>query len=233
MNRFDVDIGATHSLNAISDSLAYLRTVVHRQREEPDDGLIGMIIRSHGHEVSDEELAGLADGVLTGGFETTASMIALGALALLRDDGAFDGLRHHDDAVVPFVEEALRYLSVVQVAFPRFARHDTVVDGISIASGDMVVVSLAGANRDPSLTTAPESLDPARSPVSHLAFGHGIHRCVGAELARMELRVAYPELVRRFPRLRLAVDPQDLTFRRASIVYGLHRLPVWPYGDAG
>jgi cytochrome P450 len=233
MNRFDVDTGATRSLHAISDSLAYLRTVVDRQRADPGDGLIGMIIRDHGHEVSDEELAGLADGVLTGGFETTASMIALGALALLQNDEAFDRLRRDDLAVAPFVEEALRYLSVVQVAFPRFARRDMTVGGVHIAAGDMMVVSLAGANRDPALTTTPEYLDPTRTPVSHLAFGHGIHRCVGAELARMELRVAYRELVRRFPRLRLAVPVRELTFRRASIVYGLASLPVWPAGVQG
>jgi cytochrome P450 len=228
MSRFAVDTGAARSLGTISDSLAYLRTVVERERRKPGDGLLGMIIREHGNAVDDDELTGLADGVLTGGFETTASMIALGALVLLRDDHAFTLVAAYDDAVGPFVEEVLRYLSVVQVAFPRFARRDVVVAGTRIAAGDMVIVSLSGANRDPALGGGLESLDPTRSPLSHLAFGHGIHRCVGAELARMELRAAYPALVRRFPRMQLAVRTEQLDFHRASIVYGLARLPVYP-----
>jgi cytochrome P450 len=226
-NRFDVEGGASQSLGSISDSLTYLGSVVSGQRRDPGDGLLGMILREHGDEITDEELVGLADGVLTGGFETTAGMIALGVLALLCDKGAFSLLAIDDDAVAPFVEEVLRYLSVVQVAFPRFARRDVEVAGTRIAAGDMIVVSLSGANRDPVLGAALESMVATRAPVAHVAFGHGIHRCVGAELARMELRAAYPALVRRFPRLRLAVRPQDLAFRPSSIVYGLDRLPVW------
>jgi cytochrome P450 len=185
-----------------------------------------MIIRERGDEIGDEELAGLADGVLTGGFETTASMLSLGALVLLRDPVAAQRLRDDDAAVGLFVEEILRHLSVVQVAFPRFARRDLVIDGARIAEGDIVVVSLAAANRDPRLGAGLDSLDPTRDPVSHLAFGHGLHRCVGAELARLELRAAYPALVRRFPRLRLAVSSDQLRFRPASIVYGIESLPV-------
>lgn len=230
MNRFNVDTGMVGSLGAIGDSLTYMRAVVGQQRREPTDGLLGMIIREHGDEVTDEELAGLADGVLTGGFETTASMLALGALLLLRDDEAAARLRADDTAVRPFVEEALRYLSVVQVAFPRFARRDVVVAGVQIRAGDVVVVSLSGANRDPVLGGAVEQAVTERAPVSHLAFGYGFHRCVGAELARMELSVAYPALVRRFPRLRLAVPVEQLRFRPASIVYGLDALPVLVHG---
>jgi cytochrome P450 len=227
MARFDLFGGAAaHSIGAITESLAYLRDVVAGQRRHPGDGLLGMILREHGDEVDDEELAGLADGILTGGFETTASMLALGALVLLGDAEAFALIAHDDAAAGPFVEELLRHLTVVQVAFPRFARHDMVIDGISIAKGDVVVVSLSGANRDPVLGRGLEVVDPTREPVSHLAFGHGIHRCIGAELARMELRSAYPAMVRRFPEMRLAVPAEKLEFRRASIVYGLDRLPV-------
>ncbi len=124
-----------------------------------------------------------------------------------------------------FVEELLRYLTVVQVAFPRFAREDMTVGGVEIAKGDVVVVSLAGADRDPVLGTDLERVDPTRSATSHLAFGYGVHRCIGAELARMELRAAYPALVRRFPSMRLAAE-EDLNFRKVSIVYGVEALPV-------
>jgi cytochrome P450 len=226
MARFDVFAGATRPLDAIEESLAYLRRVVAAQRRDPGDGLLGMIIQEHGDDVDDEELAGLADGVLTGGFETTASMLALGALVLLQDPGAFALVRDDDSAAGPFVEEVLRHLTVVQVAFPRFARRDLDIAGIHITRGDVVIVSLSAANRDPNLGLGLDALDPTREPVSHLAFGHGIHRCIGAELARMELRAAYPALLRRFPHMRLAVPPDRLTFRKASIVYGLDALPT-------
>lgn len=226
MARFDVFGGADASLGAISESLDYLRTVVETQRRAPGDGLIGMIIREHGDEVTDDELAGLADGVLTGGFETTASMLALGALVLLSDPAAFQLVRTTDEAAAPFVEEVLRHLAVVQVAFPRFARDDLTIAGTQISRGDVVIVSLSGANRDPVLGPNLEHPDPTRTPTSHLAFGHGLHRCIGAELAKMELRAAYPALVRRFPGMRLAVEPAELRFRPASIVYGVESLPV-------
>ncbi|MGH3759727.1 cytochrome P450 [Actinophytocola sp.] len=224
MARFDLFGGATASLGAISESLHYLLGVVEQQRKTPGDGLLGMIIAEHGDEVEDIELAGLADGVLTGGFETTASMLALGALVLLGDRDSFK-LVHDDDAAVhDFVEELLRYLTVVQVAFPRFAREDTTVGGVDIAEGDVVIVSLSGADRDPALGEDLERVDPTRDPTSHLAFGYGVHRCIGAELARMELRAAYPALVRRFPSIRLA--DEELNYRKVSIVYGVDRLPV-------
>jgi cytochrome P450 len=226
MNRFNAHAGAAASLDAIGNSLSYLREVIERQRQEPADGLLGMIIQEHGNEITNEELAGLADGVLTGGFETTASTLALGALVLLENPDAARRIAHDQTAVAPFVEELLRYLSVVQVAFPRFARRDTIVAGTSVHAGDVVVVSLSGANRDPALADDIECVVPGRPPISHLAFGHGIHRCVGAELARTELRVAFPALVRRFPTMRLAPAPQRVAFRPASIVYGAERLDV-------
>ncbi|GAA0517055.1 cytochrome P450 [Saccharopolyspora subtropica] len=224
--RFDLFSGVDASLGAMSESLAYLHEVVRRQRESPGDGLLGALIKEHGDEITDRELAELADGVLTGGFETTASMLALGTLVLLQDPAAARRLREEDDAVTGFVEELLRYLTVVQVAFPRFAREDVEIGGTTIAKGDVVVCSLSGANRDDALGPGMEQLDLERHPTSHLAFGHGVHRCIGAELARMELRQAYPALVRRFPNIRLAIAPEDLEFRRASIVYGLESLPV-------
>lgn len=224
--RFDLFGGASASLGAMSESLSYLSEIVKKQRAEPGDGLLGMLIKEHGDEISDRELAGLADGVLTGGLETTASMLALGALVLLRDEKAFEAVRGDDESVHRFVEELLRYLTVVQMAFPRFAKQDIEIAGVKIAEGDIVLVSLSGANRDGVLGGDMERFDPAREPTSHLAFSYGIHRCIGAELARMELRTAYPALVRRFPNMRLAVAPEDLSFRKVSIVYGLDALPV-------
>jgi cytochrome P450 len=224
--RFDLSSGANVSLGAIGQSLSYLRDLVSRERAQPGDGLIGALIREHGDAVDDEELTGLADGILTGGLETTASMLALGALVLLRDSETAMQIRGQDgEPANRFVEELLRYLSVVQVAFPRFATHSMQLGETSVAAGDVVVCVLSAANRDCADGTGGD-FDPTRLPRPHLAFGYGIHRCVGAELARMELRVAYPALVRRFPDMRLAVDPTQVPFRDASIVYGLESLPV-------
>ncbi len=224
--RFDLFSGATASLGAITESLSYLLEIVRKQRESPGDGLLGMIVKEHGDSVDDLELAGLADGLLTGGLETTASMLTLGALVLLRDPDTFRLVHDDDTAIGGFVEELLRYLTVVQVAFPRFAREDMDIAGTPIAKGDIVIVSLSGANRDAKLGTDLERFDPTRTPFPHVAFGYGIHRCIGAELGRMELRAAYPALVRRFPKLRLAIPPEELAFRKLSIVYGVESLPV-------
>ena len=134
---------------------------------------------------------------------------------------------HDDDAAVsPFVEELLRYLTVVQVAFPRFAKEEVEVGDKRIASGDIVLCSLSAANRDAAFGEDAETFDRDRKPSSHLAFGFGIHRCIGAELGRMELRAAYPALVRRFPEMRLAVPEQELSYRKFSAVYGVDSLPV-------
>jgi cytochrome P450 len=225
--RFDLAGGAGVSLDAMGQSLSYLGDLVVRQRAQPGDGLIGALIREHGDAIDDQELAGLADGVLTGGLETTASMLALGALVLLRDDRAATLVRGDDsDAVNRLVEELLRYLSVVQVAFPRFATRDMHIGGASIETGDIVVCVLSAANRDRAGEGSGDDFDPTRPSRPQLAFGYGVHRCVGAELARMELRVAYPALARRFPGMRLAIDPTRVPFRDASIVYGLESLPV-------
>ena len=225
-SRFDFMEDA-ETLDSIAQSLTYMRELVAQQRADPGDGLLGMIVREHGDAISDKELAGLADGLLVGGHETTASMLALGALLLLLSQEHFALARDDDIALNPMVEEMLRYLTVVQVAFPRFARRDVVLStGQRIAEGEIVIASLSSADRDAALGARMDHFEPTRTPGSHFAFGYGIHRCIGAELARMELRAAYPALVRCFPTLRLAVPPEDIEFRELSVVYGVQSLPV-------
>jgi len=226
------DLGAEVSpLDTIGTSLDYLQTLVLRERADPGEGLLGMLIREHGDELTDRELAGIADGILTGGHETTASSLSLGVLALLQSPEYFVQLASADaEAVHRAVEELLRYLTVVQVAFPRFARTEIEIGGVTVPAGQMVLVSLSAADRDAILAAegdrSMDAFDPTRPASSHLAFGYGIHRCVGAELARMELRAAFPALARRFPTLRLAVPTADLAFRNSSIVYSVQTLPV-------
>lgn len=224
--RFDVSKGGAGAFGAVSESRAILIEAAKRQRANPGDGLIGRIIEEHGDEVDDLELGGLADGLFTGGYETTASMLALGSLLLLRDSRHFELLREEPSSVDTTVDEMLRYLSVVQIAFPRFARRDLTLFGQQISAGDVVICSLSGASRDGRLGAGLEGFSPLRRPTPHMAFGHGFHRCIGAELAKMELRTAFPALARRFPHLRLAADVKELTFRDLSIVYGVDSLPV-------
>ncbi|RVU19591.1 cytochrome P450 [Streptomyces antnestii] len=228
--RFDVFGGAGASFSAVSQSLDYLRGIVAEQRRNPGDGLLGMLVREYGDAITDEELTGLADGVLTGGLETTASMLALGTLILLQNPEHFTALRDATDpeaVAAPFVDELLRHLTVVQTAFPRFAREDVEIGGVRISGGDIVLVSLSAADRDARLGEDMDRFDPSRQAAgSHLAFGYGIHRCIGAELGKMELRAAFPQLVRRFPELKLATPPEELAFRKLSIVYGVDSLPV-------
>jgi cytochrome P450 len=223
--RFDVLGSLQTSLSAVHASLEYLTDLVARYRVDPRPGLLSRLLAQHG-DLSDRELAELADGLLTGGHETTATMLALGVLALLEEPDLADGLRSGAVPTASFVEELLRHLSVVQVAFPRFARSATTVGGVAIGAGDVVICSLSGANRDRVFADDPERLDPHRRPVPHLAFGYGVHRCLGAELGRMELRKAIPALLDRLPALRLAVPAHAVEFRTLALVHGLRALPV-------
>lgn len=223
--RFDATAGIGGLFGAMSDSRAFLIDAVARQRHAPGDGLIGSLLTRHGDDLSDVELGGLADGVFTGGFETSASMLSLGAVTLLQHPDVY--ARLGDDASIdPIIEELLRYLTVVQVAFPRIARHEMELYGAHVAAGDVVLCSLSGSNRDPDFGDDADTFNPSRSQHSNLAFGHGLHRCVGSELGKMELRIALRALARRFPDLALALDPSDLSFHDLSLVHGIASLPV-------
>ncbi|MCF6746137.1 cytochrome P450 [Blastococcus sp. KM273128] len=228
--RFDATGGTAASLGAISEQKRMLLGVVARQRREPGSGLIGRILRAEGETISDNDLAGVVDGIITGGYETTASTISMGTAVLLRDPAHADLVRDGSpDEVDRVVEELLRYLTVVQVAFPRFAKQNLELFGCPVRKDDIVAVSLSGADRDPAWAGPhPDRFDPTRAPTGggHLAFGHGMHRCIGAELARLELRIVLPALFRRFPNLALAVPEGQLPWRRLSFVYGVERLPV-------
>lgn len=227
--RFDATNGGAAAFGAVSEQREFLFAAVAKQRKEPGPGLIGQIIRDEGDTISDFDLAGLADGVFTGGYETTAGMIALGTIVILGDPQYTEMMRRGDrEDVDRIVEELLRYLAVVQVAFPRFAKQDMELFGTQVKAGDVILASLSAANRDPDVAgDRPDEFDPFRTPSSgHLAFGHGIHRCIGAELARMELRIALPRLFQRFPDLALAKPTEELTFRQLSFVFGVEELPI-------
>jgi cytochrome P450 len=228
--RFDVTHGGQAVMGAVGESREFLFAECKRQRTDPGPGLIGQIIREHGHEIDDFDLGGLADGAFTGGLETSASMLALGTVVLLGRPDLYDGLVTDPVSVTPVVEELLRHLSVVQVAFPRFTKAEVTVAGHKIRKNSCVLVHLPAADRDPRTYPAGDAVAPQLATGSHLAFGHGFHRCVGAELARMELRAAYPALAKRFPDLQLALPAADLAYHSKSIVYGVESVPVRLHG---
>jgi cytochrome P450 len=229
--RFDLSEGGAGAFGAAAHTRDFLIQAVREQREKPGEGLIGALIEEYGDELDDITLGGIADGVFLGGYETSASMLALGTYLIATTPEAGRMLRSDPESVNKVVEELLRHLCVVQLAFLRFAKQDVVVGGVTIKEGDAVGVSLLAANRDPRLGPDLDNFDPTREPVRHLSFGWGMHRCVGAELARMELRTALRMLAERYPDLTMAVDIDDLDFRKLSAVYGVESLPVMLYGE--
>ncbi|WP_375425340.1 cytochrome P450 [uncultured Friedmanniella sp.] len=212
------------------DSRAYMGGLVDRHRADPGDDLISRLIVRHASDggaddLSDDELVGIGNLLLIAGHETTSNMLALGTLALLRRPDQLAVLRDEPDSVPRAVEELLRYLSVVHTALPRVATTEVTVHGTTVGEGDLVAVSLPAANRDPELTAGGDALDVRREPTNHVAFGHGIHHCLGAPLARAEMQIAFPALFRRFPRLAL-VDQGRPAYREQTFIYGLTELPV-------
>ncbi|WP_433782500.1 cytochrome P450 [Actinomycetospora sp. CA-101289] len=208
------------------ESRRYMGELVDRARAEPGDDMLGMLIREHGEEITRSELIGIASLLLIAGHETTANMLGLGTLALLRAPDQLALVRDEPGAVAPAVEELLRFLSVVHSGIPRTVRHDTTVGDEPVSAGDLLVLSLPAANRDPAAVDHPDDLDVTRAVAPHVAFGHGVHHCLGAPLARAEMAVAFPALLRRFPTLALGTPYEEIEFRSATVVHGLRALPV-------
>ncbi|MFI7498082.1 cytochrome P450 [Streptomyces sp. NPDC049687] len=202
-----------------------LRLVVDRRRD-PGDDLLGTLIREHGDELDDEELAGLCEGIISGTLENSAEMLGLSTLALIRHPDQAALLRERPELMERAVEELLRYVSVVAAVSPRTAQQDVTIGGETIKAGEVVACSVFAANRCPHADGAADGLDITREPGSHLALGHGIHFCLGAALARMQLRVALTGLLERFPGLRLGVGVDELRFRLLAPQYGVETLPV-------
>ena len=197
--QLDLSIPIPERLELQRQGRAYMTTLVQRSRQQPGEDILGMLVREHGDELTDDELVGIAGLLLLAGHETTSNMLGLGTLALLRHPEQLATVRDDPDAVGPAVEELLRWLSIVQTAIPRITTADVEIAGVRIPAGQLVFASLPSGNRDPDFIDSPEVLDIRRGAPGHLAFGHGVHHCLGAPLARMEMRIAFPALLRRFP----------------------------------
>ncbi|MFG3529488.1 cytochrome P450 [Streptomyces sp. NPDC047917] len=211
----------------------YLAELIHRKRENPGDDLISGLIRAgdHGEHLTENEAAAMAFILLFAGFETTVNLIGNGVHALLREPGQRERLQLSLDAgesglLETGIEELLRYDGPVELATWRFATEPLTLGGQDIAAGDPVLVVLAAADRDPERFEDPDTLDLARRDNQHLGYGHGIHYCLGAPLARLEGQTALATLLNRLPDLRLAVEPADLRWRGGLIMRGLRTLPV-------
>ncbi|MFC8275306.1 cytochrome P450 [Streptomyces sp. NPDC057271] len=201
----------------------YLAQLVAAKRAEPTDDVLSELTDS---DLTDEELKGISLILLAAGFDTTANMLSLGTFALLRNPDQLAALRADPALTDGAVEELLRYLSVAKT-FMRTALEDVEVGGQTVEAGTTVVLSYNTANRDPDRFADPHVLDLGRQAAGHLAFSHGIHQCLGQQLARVEMRVAFRALVDRFPTLRLAVPAEEVRLRpETADIFGVKSLPV-------
>ncbi|MEU0483756.1 cytochrome P450 [Streptosporangium sp. NPDC006013] len=222
----DVSLPVEQRNAAQREDRAYMAGLVARAQADPGEDMLGMLVREHGDDLSTDELVGIAGLLLLAGHETTSNMLGLGTLALLRHPDQLAMIRDDPALVEPAVEELLRWLSIVQLLPPRTTTTDVEIAGHAIPAGSLVICSIPAANRDPALIDDPETLDITRGAAGHAAFGHGVHHCLGAPLARMEMRIAFPALLRRFPGLALADPDEQADFRAFSVVYGLNSLAV-------
>ncbi|TDV56538.1 cytochrome P450 [Actinophytocola oryzae] len=201
----------------------YLTELVTGKRAEPGDDLLSDLARDD--DVTIEELTGVAFLLLFAGHETTANVLALGTFALLENPGQLAELRADADLMPGAVEELMRYLSIADIFF-RYATEDIELCGEKIPEGSTVVISLLAANHDPERFDDPDTLDIHRTARGHLSFGHGIHQCLGQQLARIEMRAGLGGLLRRFPDLALAVPAGEVRLKSDMNIYGVHELPV-------
>ncbi|MEV4566473.1 cytochrome P450 [Nonomuraea sp. NPDC049419] len=221
---FDIEASADDAMAALGRVWAYLHGLIQQKRERAADDLLSGLLE--GGELNDDELTGVGVLLLIAGHETTANMLGLGTYALLTDPGQLAALRDDPSLVDNAVEELLRHLTIIHLGPTRVARQDVEIDGVTIKAGETVTLHLPAANRDPERFPGGDHLDITRPAGGHLTFGHGIHQCLGQQLARAEMRIAYPALLGRLPGLRLAVTPEEVPMRSKMSIYGVHRLPV-------
>ena len=208
--------------------IRYFIALMAAKRHEPADDLLSALIaaRDEGDRLSENELVSMAFLLLVAGHETTVNLIGNGVLALLLNPAELARLRAEPSLIGGAVEELLRHENPVNNATFRFAAEPVEIGGARISRGDPVLVALSSANRDPSRFGDPDRLDLGRDSSGHLAFGHGIHYCLGAPLARLEAEIAFSHLLARFGSMRLAVPAESLRWRPSTLIHGLESLPV-------
>lgn len=215
-------------LPAIWMLMRFVRQKLAERRQKPQDDLLTGLVQAEegGDRLSEDEQVAMIVLLLLAGHETTVNLITSGIHALLQHPEQLAWLRAHPEGIKTAVEELLRFTNPVETATERYATTDLTLHDTQIRRGEMVIAGLAAANRDEAQFPRAETLDLTREPNRHLAFGHGIHFCLGAPLARMEGQIALNLLVQRLPGLRLAVPEAKLRWRRTPVVRGLETLPL-------
>jgi len=208
--------------------LSLLRELIDAKRTAPADDLLSALVtvRDGQDRLTEDELTSMVFLLLVAGHETTVNLIGNGVLALLTHPEQLELLRAQPHRLPAAIEELLRFDGPLQVSTFRLTVEPVDIGGVTIPAGEIVIPGLLVANRDPACTAQPDALDITRTDNPHLAFGHGIHHCLGAPLARLEGRIALGTLLARFPRLRLAVPAEQLTWRPSVLFNGLAALPV-------
>jgi cytochrome P450 len=219
-----IEAAREDSMAALGRVMAFLAELVRDKRSAQGDDLLSGLVGSGA--LTEEEIVGAALLLLVAGHETSANMLSLGMFALLRHPDQLAALRAGEVPLDSAVLELLRYLSVVHFGTQRVAKEDIEVGDVLVRAGQAVQVHLPAADRDPRRYPDPDRLDLSRDAGAHLAFGHGLHLCLGAQLARVELRIGYGMLLKEFPDLRLAVPPEEVVMRTGMGLYGVHALPV-------
>ncbi len=205
---------------------AYMGQLVDEAFRRPGEDMLGSLVQTYGDRLTRKGLVGIGATLLQAGHETTAEMIASSVLTLLTHPAQLTLFRNEPGVIRTAVEELLRYLAVVQISPPRRATRDTVVGGQHIAQGDLLLAALPAANHDPAAFDHPERLDLTRKASGHLAFGYGIHHCLGAPLARLELGIALPALFARLPHITLDSAPEAIDYKTSTVAHGIRSLPI-------
>jgi cytochrome P450 len=229
----DVIIGdwqrdADEIMTALAELYGYFGALIESKRARPADDLMSALIaaRDDADRLSEEELTVMCCTLLIGGHETTANAINLSLLMLSDHPGEVAKLRADPGLIPGAVEELLRCVRLGSLLPARMTKEDVAMGGVTIPAGEQVIALIGAANKDPSVFSDPDRFDVTRDAANHLSFGAGVHHCLGAQLARIELQEAFRGLIGRLPGLRLAVPASDLEFKRGMVIHSLRELPV-------
>jgi cytochrome P450 len=205
----------------------YLEDLIALKEKDPGDDLLSRAIveyRESGEEYETRDLVNLCRLLMNGGHETTASMISIGTACLLEHPEELAKIKADPSLVPTALEEVIRFLTIGDAAIARVATEDIEIGGVTIPKGDGILCFTG--NRDPEVYEEPDKLILERGSRKHLGFGHGLHHCIGADLARLELEIVWSKLFHRLPDLRLAVPYQDIRTKEGAVIYGVWELPV-------
>ena len=219
---------AQGAVQASGDLDTYLRTLISTRRQHPQQDMLSRLTTADedGAALSDTEILATAFLLLIAGHETTVNLIGNTMLTLLTAQDRYKRLRERPEQLPAALEEHLRHLGPVHIATIRFTTEPLALGGTPIEADELIFVSLTAANSDPHRFPHPDTVDYQRQPGGHLAFGHGIHVCLGAPLARAEATIAITRLISRYPNMRLATDSDRFQWRTSTLIRGLETLPV-------